>query len=335
MTNDPASHPASVQAAATAGELAIVVRSEVVESRHVGHGVLVDPSGDVVASVGDPRALIYPRSALKPWQAASARRHGAMFDGAPLDGQGLAVACGSHLATSRHRDLVASMLADAGLDGDALGCPPALPPGDEDRAGALMAGEGASRIAYNCSGKHASMLLVCVANNWPVEGYLDPEHPVQVGIRTDLEAAVGQAMAHAGVDGCGAPAFVLELAALAQAASRLARGDAHDQAVVAAMRAHPWAVRGPGQGDTLVMEHLDGVVAKVGAEGVQIIATTDGWAVVVKALDGATRAATTGALALLGRVVDVTAAAEAVREPVLGGGVPVGAVMPGADVQPG
>jgi L-asparaginase II len=324
-----------VHAASTAGELAVVVRNGVIESRHVGHGVLVDPGGHVVASVGDAATPIYPRSSLKPWQAASVRRHGAMFDGMPLDGDALAIACGSHLATSRHRDLVTRMLADAGLDGDALGCPPALPPGDEDRAAALTAGEQPTRVAYNCSGKHASMLLACVANGWPVDGYLDPDHPVQAAIRTDLEAALGQTVAHTGVDGCGAPAYVMELEALARTGSRLARGDEHERAVVAAMRAHPWAVRGPGQGDTVVMEHLDGVIAKAGAEGVQLLATTDGFGVVVKALDGAGRAAMIGALALLGQVRDVAAAADAVREPVLGGGVPVGSVMPGADVLSG
>jgi hypothetical protein len=57
--------------------------------------------------------------------------------------------------------------------------------------------------------------------------------------------------------------------------------------------------------------------------------------VVVKALDGAGRAAMIGALALLGHAVDVSSAEDAVREPVLGGGVPVGAVVPGAGVQSG
>jgi len=334
VPDDPTSHPASVRDASRAGELAVVVRNGVVESRHVGHGVLVDPDGQVVASVGDPTTPIYPRSALKPWQAASVRRHGAMFAGSPLDGEALAVACGSHLATARHRELVARMLADAGLGADALGCPPTLPPGDEDRAIALKAGEEPSRIAYNCSGKHAAMLLACVANGWPVADYVDPGHPVQAAIRKDLEVALGQVVEHTGVDGCAAPAFVVELTALARAGSRLARGDEHDRAVVAAMRAHPWAVRGPGQGDTLVMENLDGVISKVGAEGVQLLATTDGWGVVVKALDGATRAATTAGLALLGQVpgVDVTSALEATRDPVLGGGQVVGGVLPGADM---
>ncbi len=82
------------------------------------------------------------------------------------------------------------------------------------------------------------------------------------------------------------------------------------------------------------MTHLDGVVTKTGADGVQVLMAESGWAVVVKVLDGAHRAAMTAALALLGRApgIDVTAAAEATREVVHGHGHPVGAVLPGADV---
>ena len=77
-----APHPADVAPATRAGELAIVVRSGAIESRHVGHGALVDPDGEVVATVGDPTTAFYPRSSVKPWQAATIRRVGARHDGA-------------------------------------------------------------------------------------------------------------------------------------------------------------------------------------------------------------------------------------------------------------
>ncbi|MEK8107682.1 asparaginase [Micromonospora sp. M12] len=31
----------------------------------------------------------------------------------------------------------------------------------------------------NCSGKHAAMLVACVARSWSTHDYLDPEHPLQ------------------------------------------------------------------------------------------------------------------------------------------------------------
>ena len=327
-------HPADVAGGSVAGELAVVVRSGVVESRHLGHAVLVDPDGEVVVSAGDPRTTFFPRSSLKLWQAASIRRAGACHDGEPLDGDALALTAGSHTATPRHVTLALAMLTRCGLDADALQCPTALP-GDDDACAEVLRGGGeATRIAYNCSGKHAGMLLACAANDWPLDTYLDPDHPLQVAIRRDLEAAVGEPVAATAVDGCGAPQHAVRLDALARAASRFGRGDDHDRAVVAAVRACPWAVAGPGREDTLAMEHLDGVVAKAGADGVQLLATEDGWAVVVKVLDGGRRAAMPAALALLGRVpgLDVGGAVEATREPVLGGGAPVGAILPGAAV---
>src|SRR5690606_34351658 len=58
----PAPHPADLAPGAAAGEVAVVTREGVVESRHLGHGVLVDPDGAVVAEVGDPSTTLFPRS---------------------------------------------------------------------------------------------------------------------------------------------------------------------------------------------------------------------------------------------------------------------------------
>lgn len=326
----PDPNPADVCDAAAAGQIAVVVRSGVVESRHLGHAVLVDPDGRLVASVGDPATPLFPRSAIKPWQAAACRRAGAMFGGAPLDGEALAIAAGSHAATARHLGLVASMLADGGLTEDDLQCPTALPPDPDTAAEHARRGDGPTRLAYNCSGKHAAMLLACRANDWSTADHLDPEHPLQDAVRRWLETAVDGPVLATVVDGCGAPQFAVPLLGLARAAGRLHMGDEHVRATTAAMREHAWAVAGPGRSDTVLMEQVDGLVAKSGADGVQLLATTDGWAVVVKVLDGGARAALPAALDLLSLVpgLDLDAAREAVREPVLGGGVPVGDVIP-------
>ena len=247
-------HPADVAPATRAGELAIVVRSGVVESRHLGHGALVGPDGEVVATVGDPTTAFYPRSSVKPWQAATIRRVGACHDGAPLDGAVLAMTAASHAATPRHLELVTAMLDGAGLAAEtALQCPADWPGDDDARDAVVRAGGGAARAAHNCSGKHAGMLLACRANDWPLATYLDPEHPLQQAIRTDLEAAMGTPVLHVAVDGCGAPLFAVPLDAFARAAAAFPRGDDHQRAVAAAMRAHPELVAGPGREDTLAM----------------------------------------------------------------------------------
>ncbi len=319
--------------AAAAGEIAVVTRSGIVESRHLGHGALVDPDGVVVAAVGTPDTGVFPRSSLKPWQAASIRRAGATVRGAPLDGEVLAITSGSHDATERHVDLVRTMLASAHLGVGALECPSALPGSRAAMAAVLADGDDGHRVMHNCSGKHAGMLLACVANDWPTQGYTAADHPLQQRIRADIEAAMGAEVLATAVDGCGAPQHAVRLVDLARAAGRLARGDEHERAVFDAMRAHPWAVAGPGREDTLAMDNASDIVTKTGAEGVQMIANRDGWAVVVKVLDGAHRAAMTAALALFERSgIDVSAARDATREVVLGGGGPVGEVRPGNDL---
>ena len=94
------------------------------------------------------------------------------------------------------------------------------------------------------------------------------------------------------------------------------------------MRQHPEYVGGwHGHPNTDLMRALPGVLAKGGAEGVLAVAAPDGHAVAVKAIDGSPRATTAIALAALDAVGVPVGGADALRQvPVLGGGVPVGAL---------
>ncbi|MEN9707493.1 MAG: hypothetical protein RIS31_1059, partial [Actinomycetota bacterium] len=63
------------------------------------------------------------------------------------------------------------------------------------------------------------------------------------------------------------------------------------------MLENAWAVDGHGQPDTLIMEA--GYVAKLGAEGVFVVGTREGYGVAVKIADGNLRAAPLVALNML------------------------------------
>jgi L-asparaginase II len=187
----------------------------------------------------------------------------------------------------------------------------------------------------NCSGKHAAMLLACVVNGWPTADYLSPTHPLQQLVRTVTAEWTGEPVRHDAVDGCGAPLFGTSVRGLATAfrGLRLAAEGTPAAAVSAAMRTHPFFVGGTGHANTAVMELVPGAVAKGGAEGVIGVAGPDGQAVSMKVVDGNPRATTLVALTVLsGLGVDVSAASSLLALPVLGGGVPVGSIEPGADV---
>lgn len=310
--------------------LAEVVRSGFVESWHPGSVAVLDADGALVDSAGDPYGAIFPRSSNKPMQAVGMLRAGLRLPDPGL----LALAAASHSGEPAHIDGVRAMLRCGGLDEAALGCPPDFPIGEEARQSWLRAGRGKESIAMNCSGKHSGMLLTCLAAGWPVEGYREPDHPLQKHLRSTVEDVAGEEVAATGVDGCGAPVFALSLRALAAAFLKVVSAEpgTAERTVADAMRAHPDLVggSGPEREDSRLMRGVPGLLAKGGAEGVMAVAVPGVGAVAVKIDDGSKRplgsvvVATLRQLGLDGPVLDELVSPPAAT--VYGGGVPVGAV---------
>lgn len=295
-----------------------MVRDGAVESVHCGHAVVVDPRGTVVAAAGDPEVAVYPRSALKPFQAAAV-----VGLAGPLPADELAVIAASHTGAAAHTARVRAVLARADLSVEALRCPPA-PPTD---AAALAADARPSALTHNCSGKHAGFLLATRAWGGEPADYLAPAAIIQRAVRDVLRRSCAVDPAGPGVDGCGAPAWRMPLRAVAHGFARLAAGTGALGSVRDAMRAHPDLVGGVGIVDTSLMRAAPGVVAKRGAEGVLALAVGGPrpLGAAVKVADGSPRPRPTVAAALLARC-GVAVPPDVTRRIVLGGGVPRGEV---------
>lgn len=284
-------------------ELAVLVRNDFVESRHAGSVVVVSPDGDVMFSRGNPDALIFPRSAMKLFQAAAL-----MSTGIELSGTHAAIATASHSGSHAHIELVREVLERGGFtDGD-LGCASDWPV-DKAMLKQVYANNGSSApIFHCCSGKHAAMLLACVENDWPTSTYLEPNHPLQLRIREVVEYLTETTIPASAVDGCGAPVHAMPLVGLARGVSRLitAEEDApfgigvNKNNLLSAMLENPWVVGAHGEPDTLIMEDLK-FYAKAGFEGVFIVATPEGVVAATKILDGNLRVAPAVALQALVR----------------------------------
>jgi L-asparaginase II len=273
-------------------------RSGVVECVHHGVGVVLAVDGSVSASVGSPGASIYPRSTLKPFQAA------AMLEaGLELNSEQLAVACASHSGDEHHLAAVESILVRYGLDVGDLQNTPTFPFGASERRRARVAGLTPSSLMQNCSGKHAAMLATCRVNDWPIESYRDVDHPLQVRIRAETDRVIGRtgAVTHVGIDGCGAPTHVMSVVDVARGFAALARADSQ---VTRAMSDHPGLVGGAGRDVTMWMEAVPGLAAKDGAAGVIGMVTDDGRAAAVKIADGSNDARQAVTIQLL-RMLDV------------------------------
>ncbi|PTT21841.1 asparaginase [Microbacterium sp. HMWF026] len=322
----PATPPASV-------ELAVVERNGFVESRHHGVAVVLAADGTEKLALGEVTAAFLPRSSMKPLQALAC-----LSAGAELADERLAIAMASHCGTERHAEVARGILQSAGLTEDDLGCPAAWPTDTASRDEMVRDHAAPSPLRMNCSGKHAAMLVTCVANGWPTEGYLDVQHPLQVHIREVIERLVGERMTTTAIDGCGAPVYAMSLVGLARAIQRIATSSErspfalHRSAgtLVRAVRENAWTIDGPGRPDTIVIERL-GVFSKMGAEGVQVMTAPDGTTVALKMLDGSNRAGWAVALRLLERVgalsaQDVADTLALLPLSISGGGREVGAI---------
>ncbi|CAO5156439.1 L-asparaginase [Frankia sp. AiPs1] len=314
-----------------------------VESVHHGTVVGLARDGSVALRIGAPEEPMFPRSAVKPFQAVAMLRAGLdrVFLSRDIPADLLAVVASSHDGQSRHLVRVLEILSVAGVSTDALRCPPDLPLGAAALRAHLRSGGSAEPILMNCSGKHAGMIACCVAAGWSIDDYIDLEHPLQQIIRATVEELAAEPISGATVDGCGAPLFAISLTGLARGlqSMMLAEPGSPQRRVVDAMRAHPELVGGTGESDTELMRSVPGLLAKNGAEGVTLVATASGYTVAVKIADGAGRAGVPVALAALGRLgalpavsapgapsLDLAQLAVLGAPTVLGGGRPVGSL---------
>jgi L-asparaginase II len=269
----------------TAQPLFETTRGQIVESIHYGSFAIVDSTGRMLASHGDPQTIAFLRSSAKPFQVLPfVERGGVEHFG--FTQRELSLACASHEGSDMHVQAVTALQKKIGIEEGNLQCGSHMP-GDVDELKRLIVGDIHPHTNHNnCSGKHTAMLACAKLHGLPLENYLDINHPIQ----QDILASFAEMCLfplneiQLGVDGCSAPNFALPLYNAALGFARYcdprelteARAAACRK-VTSAMTAHPEMMSGFGEFDEQLMKAGEGrIVTKRGAEGYQIVGLMPG-----------------------------------------------------------
>jgi len=266
-----------------------LLRNGLCESVHRVHAVVCDERGRLLMRAGDVQHTSFIRSSLKPFQAQTFVSSGAVdaFGGGE---RAMAIACASHDGGVDKAREAFQVLWSADVDISFLRCP--CPNGKD------------SPLQHNCSGKHAAFLASCRRMGWPLEGYLDKDHPLQKELFQRVAELLGLPVDEliSACDDCGAPTLKLPLSQMALLYAHLGAGNLPNlERLVRAMQTHPDLVAGEGRFDTELMRRsLNVLVSKGGSEGIQCIARVgEGLGLAIKVEDGAGRAKWAVALHLL------------------------------------
>ena len=287
--------------------VARVRRGEHGESSHRGDAAVVDETGRLIGSCGDPGLSTFLRSAAKPFQALPLLEAGGAEEFG-LHARDIALICASHGGEPRHVQGAWRLLARGGFSPKDLVCGPHLPMNAAAARVLLSRGERPTRLHNNCSGKHAGLLLACRLLGLPARGYWRGDHPLQRRIRRRISdlTSFPESRMDAAVDGCGLVVYRIPLSALALGYARLMSaavpGETAAQAqarsrIVAAMWAAPGMVAGSRFFTTELLQAGAGRwIGKEGAEGVYAVGVRGGrrgrpaCGVALKIEDGSSRA---------------------------------------------
>lgn len=283
--------------------LFVVTRGRIVESVHYGSIAVVDSTGRLIASYGDPQLVAFLRSSAKPFQVLPfVERGGMKYFG--FTARELALSCASHQGSDMHVQAVRQLQQKIGIEESDLQCGTHLPGDVEELRSLIIHGRKPATNHNNCSGKHTAMLAHAKMRGLPLENYLDADHPIQKDILATFAwmCALPVDRVELGTDGCSAPNFAIPLFNAALGFARMCdpgrlpeeRAQACRR-ITSAMTAYPEMVSGYGEFDEQLMRAGEGrIVCKRGAEGYQILgllpgsrsSDTPGIGIAIKVSDG-------------------------------------------------
>lgn len=233
---------------------------------------LVEEFHEGIISLGDDNDLTpyYLRSCAKPLQASLLIDYNAEFT--PKE---LAFCSGSHAGEDCHIETAKELLKKLDIDENYLKCGIHPPLSRKMQDKMLLKGEKATALHNNCSGKHIGFLAICKLNNWDMNTYYKPEHPLQQEVQRKIYELCEVPRNNnypLTTDGCGVPIVSMPLCNLVTGYKNLRQN--YPQ-IISAILSNPYIYGGEERLDTEIIQNSGNIVAKVGAGGLCVVYNPD------------------------------------------------------------
>ena len=163
-----------------------VQRGKLTESAHLAKCLVKDSNFNTIFSSGHSQDLVYPRSAIKIFQALPFINSGA-YEKYFLSEKILAISCSSHAGEPEHIYALKEWLEKIGINLKQLKCGIHNPLDEQSSKNIFLSGKYPTQLHNNCAGKHLAMISGCLANKMEIDNYIDFNHPYQKLIRQSLE----------------------------------------------------------------------------------------------------------------------------------------------------
>ena len=260
---------------------ASVYRGKLIESKHEAICLVKDIFNQKVFSTDNNSQLVYPRSAIKIFQALpfiTSNAHN-MFD---LSEEIISISCSSHSGELQHINILKKWLNKIDINLDQLKCGIHNPLDEKSSNNLLLSGTMPSQLHNNCAGKHLGMISGCMANKMDIDNYLDFDHPYQKLIQNSLENFMESKIQNKciGTDGCSAPQYAFPFENIATSMVNLIKEkekrNTYSNAIniiLSAITKFPLLIGGQNRFDSEIIKTTKGrIFCKGGAEGVLLFA---------------------------------------------------------------
>ncbi|MBN2279429.1 MAG: asparaginase [Candidatus Marinimicrobia bacterium] len=281
-----------------------IYRGSVVESFHMGYAYAIDETGRELLTAGSPETPLFTQETAAPFKLATLLQEKG-DETLKLNDKELAVACATHAGKDVHTDVIHSLLKKTEMTISDLQCEIQNPEDSSTFEKMIIQGRRPSQIHNVFSGLHAGMAALAKAMEEDPKDYVKAISHIHTKILENIKKYSECDKVLTEVDASGLDTYYLPMKNIVKMYNKLITGsDEEVTKVFQVFTEYPELIAGEGRFDTEFIKLLKGNgLVKSGSNGMVALCVkppkSKAVSLVVKAIDGSTKAAVSMSLQIL------------------------------------